>query len=401
MRPRLSTTAKRAWALLPLAMWLVVGALSSSSVAQLAAQSVEDFPPNEIGEGWFWNSRQPYTPPPSTGSPADPYLVGDPAAPSLRAFSDAHYYVGWDGAKKVPEYVSGINFELSELGVDAGATITNFTIKIHEHPVASTSGSGTTPIPGVPDPRAQQGHPAVQASEAAPDKHGIVACPWSEYIAGSKGAPMAQAPAGRDCSQKATGQRSAPLGTANDPKYEWTFDVTSIMASLHSSAAPLSISLEPVPDPTKTVTWSTSFHMSAIQEGGKPSVRASISWIPGPDSAAAEFDFGGLTTESFLDPSGASAPSFGDTTGLGGQLAGDQPPVDEPVRATAVLGEGSPADFWDIPFYGWLGLLAGVAFFLFSGWNLQLEPAAGTRPPGAVSRLMLGLGTNEGLRSVE
>jgi hypothetical protein len=388
MRPRLSKATRRAWSLLPLALWLLIG-FSSNSAAQLAPQSVEDFPPNEVGEGWFWNSR-PVWSPPTTNTPADPVLGGDPAVNAMRGFSDAHYYVGWDGAKKVPEFVSGINFDVSELGLDPSATITNFVIKIYEHPVNS----------GTPAGSGSQGHPAPNAGEAAPDKHGIVACPWSEYIAGSKGAPLAEAPEGRDCSQKVTGQRSANLGTASDQKYEWTFDVTSIMASLQSGGNPLSISLEPVPDNTKTTSWGTSFHMSVVQEGGKPSVRASISWMPGPESTAAGFDFGG---ETFFDPSGASEPpSFGDTTGLGGALTGDQAtPTEEPVRATAVLGEGSPADFWDIPLYGWLGLLAAVAFFLFSGWNLQLEPAAGTRPPGAVSKLMAGQSHNEGLRSVE
>jgi hypothetical protein len=391
MRPRLSTAKRRAWSLLPLAVWLVVGTLASNSSAQLATQSVEDLPPNEIGEGWFWNSRPTYVAP-VTGSPADPVIGNDPGAQAVRAFSDAHYYVGWDGSKKVPEMVSGINYDLSEQGIDPEATITNFTIKIFEHPVNS----------GTPAGSGSQGHPAPNAAEAAPDRHGIVACPWSEYIAGSKGAPMTEAPGGRDCSQKATGQRGPNVGTASDSKYEWTFDVTSIMASLHSSGSPLSISLEPTPDPTKAASWVTSLHMGVVLEGGKPSVRASISWIPGEGSAAAGFDFGGLTTDSFLGSSGTSdPPSFGDTTGLGGELAGDQQVPEEPVRAAAVLGEGSSADFWDIPLYAWVGLLAAVAFFLFSGWNLQLEPGASSRPPGAVSKLMAGHSGEEGLRSVE
>lgn len=371
--------SKRMWYAGLVTLWLFPFVL----VPWALAGSAEVLPPGSA-QGWFWRDR-PLSPQPvndpTTGDQitTTPDLYTTPLAVSGRGYGGGlaeadwpgdHLYVGWDGAKKEIEMLSGVAFSLDGT-VPSGSVITRFELTVLEHPAGTDPPHKTTV--GVNG----------SGSRNAMLAQGIVACPWPDFYGGSRAAPMSAATQ-RDCSKAVVGQPTVVPATdafTSSTLVTWKFDLSSMAANWADENA--AFSLEPNPDPEKqqTVSWRTTFHQSGYSESGtpKPGVYATVEWREG-DAEGESFE------ETFGDLSGGSfSPGF--ESGLVENLSEPPPAEEAPPPLAAGVFEGNPADFWDIPLSAWAAAIIGVGFLAASARALQ-QDSLNERPPGAASALM-------------
>lgn len=347
------------------------------------AESAEGVEP--ASQGWFLDR-----PAPPAGVPDE---LGDPLSnPAFtdRAYAGDHLYVGWDGTeqetpqdKDKREFIAGINFDLSGMGVPEGASITTFVVTLLEHPAVD------------------QTHRFVTPNRTEMVNQGILACPWPEFLAGGAGGSLSGAPGegdrhGGKCAEGVKPSSivlTNPAEPDNNKKvYAWTFNLTEMMNQLWQAETNTSFSLEPnAASPTKSnQLWIVAFHSSKIPQTDPtalPGVLASISWVA-PIEIGSSNDFG-------FDTSGDSSTVSTDFP-FGGE-AGSSFTESWPTLADAPAGRGAlvaaadrKANFWDIPILGWIAALLVVLFVVFSGFTVEAEPAGASRPPGSVRALLAG-----------
>lgn len=377
-----SVTRRTRRALLVVMTLAVLTPLILLSQRSALADSLSRVRPTEVGEGWYWDR-------PANTPEEAPQTIGDQVGQQQgQFFTGDHLYVGWDPTEEDPsnrrEMISGVAFDLTDYSIPVGSTITKFVITVLEHPSSSNS------------------HTTYNSAQAR--VQGVVACPWPKFTAGGLASPMTDAPGrGGLCDEQAiTGTYANAVFNPGSPAAEqvtvWTFDVTPIISKLWAEGENTAFSLEPNLEQQSMFPWATAFHNSkttiAAPEA-RHGLQAVVSWVPPPIKIGGNSTGGGTVDEIIITElyDQGSALDFGadldeqvlEAASPTGQLR----PVTRPPN-TRVLGQESTnrVPFWD----GRLLMTAILTLLAMSGGGLLLvgQPAAESRPPGAVNALMEG-----------
>ncbi|MGH2787930.1 MAG: hypothetical protein ACRDJV_08470 [Actinomycetota bacterium] len=357
-----------------------------------AAAATKTARPGVSGAAWYWEEqRQANVPNPGGGGDAfqgefpNPFCPGAPGnvgAPEPTCKSGRLPVEVRGGDYKTPNMISAIAFDVT--AAPLGSKVTKFTVTLKE---ATDNQSKPVNVEG----------------------HKVKACVIKEFFGDGEARLYKEAPKFACSGSDPVGVRKKvkPKKKGADPTFEWTFNLTKFAQSWVAKGAPATgvmlMPMAPKNPGANDNSWRVVFTGAANPK--EHGVVTTLVYEPAALPDVLDFgDLGGGTGGAGSGGStgfgGSGGSGLSGSSGSGGSASGggsaapastddaaaSTAPSEPADEALASAEADQPPAPIRMPWYVWLGILAGIVGFTLVR-NFVLESATGVRPNGVLAQI--------------